>query len=81
MKTERLQVLIEAGQRERLEQLAGAKGRSVAALVRDAIDLAYPAVDGSRRRSAALILSAEPMDVPDEKTLRTELDEIRARHA
>lgn len=79
MKTERLQVLIESAQRDRLEQAASARGVSVAALVRDAIDVVYPPRAQTRRASAAAILEAEPMDVPDVAELRAELERLRGR--
>jgi hypothetical protein len=79
-KTERLQVLIERDQRERLEREAAARGASVATLVREAIDLAFPA-SGSRRAAADAILSAAPMAVPDHDELRIELDRAHDRRA
>ena len=79
MKTERLQVLIDTVQRERLETTAAARGVSVAHLVRTAIDVVYPPVSDRRRAAAAAILDAEPMDVPDVAELRDELDALRGR--
>jgi broad specificity phosphatase PhoE len=79
MLKERLQVMIDRDQRERLERRAKERGTSVAMLVREAIDLAYPS-DAQRRREAAdAILAAEPMEVPDVDDLLAELDEIRSR--
>jgi hypothetical protein len=80
MKTERLQVLIERDQRERLEREASARGASVATLVREAIDLAFPA-SGSRRAAADAILGALPMAVPSPDELRIELDRAHDRRA
>ncbi len=77
MKTERLQVLIEAVQRERLESAAAARGVSVAHLVRTAIDVVYPPDIDRRAAAADAVLAAEPMDVPDPDALRAELDELR----
>lgn len=77
MKTERLQVLIERPQRERLERLAAARGVSVASLVRHAIDLTFPSGLEQRAAVAAAILAADPMDVPSVEGLRAELDRIR----
>ncbi len=77
MKSERLQVLIETEQRVRLEQRAADRGVSVAALVRDAIDLVYPPHGDRRAAAAADILAAEPMAVGDPAALRAELDELR----
>ena len=79
MKTERLQVLIEPEQRERLERTAASRGVSVAALVRDAIDVVFPPRDAPRSRAAAAILAVEPMDLPAPDGLRAELDDLRAR--
>lgn len=70
-------MLIETAQRERLEQTASARGVSVAALVRDAIDVVYPPRAQTRRAAAAAILDADPMDVPDVEGLRAELDRLR----
>jgi hypothetical protein len=78
MKSERLQVLIEPSQRERLERAATARGTSVATLVREAIDLAFPSTAGRRTAAAAALLDAEPMPVPSVAELRAELDELRA---
>ncbi len=80
MKSERLQVLIEPEQRERLERAAVARGTSVAVLVREAIDLAYPAAAATRRAAADRLLAAEPMAVPDDVAdLLAELDAVRGR--
>lgn len=79
MLTERLQILLDGDRRRRLEQEASARGVSVAALIRDAIDLVYPSTADERRHAAALVLDAEPMAVPDAGGLRTELDELRAQ--
>lgn len=77
MKTERLQVLIDSDQRLRLERTASARGVSVASLVRSAIDVVYPSSAAGRQASAADILDAEPMAVPDVVELRRELEQLR----
>jgi hypothetical protein len=80
MKSERLQVLIEREQRERLEREAAARGTSVALLVREAIDQAFPPEGGTRAAAAAGLLAAEPMAVPKRvKDLVAELHELRER--
>lgn len=79
MKTERLQILVDAAQRERLERRSAARGISVAALVRDAIDVVYPPEGELRSSLATEILEAEPMDVPDVAGLLAELDVMRGR--
>jgi hypothetical protein len=77
MLSERLQVLIARDQRQRLERLSRERRLSVGALVRSAIDRAYPPADSERSAAAARILDADPMDVPDVAELRTELESIR----
>jgi len=77
MKTERLQVLIDTAQRERLERTAAARGVSVASLVRTAIDVVYPSEADLRALAAREILDAAPMEVPNVGGLRAELDELR----
>ena len=78
-KTERLQVLIDVEQRGRLERVAAARGTSVATLVREAIDLAFPSAAGRRAACAAAVLDAEPMEVPPVEELLAELDGLRAQ--
>ena len=81
MYSERLQVLIEIDQRERLEREAKARGASVATLVREAIDLTFPPSHAGRSAAATAILEAEPMEVPEVGDLLGELDDLRARRA
>ena len=81
MLKERLQVLIDREQRERLERHAKDRGTSVATLVREAIDLAFPTDSGRRRQAAARILDTQPIEVPSVGELRDELDELRGRRA
>jgi len=79
MFSERLQVLIGAEQRQRLEREAADRGTSVATLVREAIDLRFPPSLPRRREAADAILDAVPMEVPDVDDLRRELDDLRGR--
>ena len=81
MKTERLQILVDATQRERLERTATARGVSVASLVRTAIDVVYPPQATARARAAEALLQAEPMDVPAVPDLLSELDDLRGRRS
>jgi len=80
MDSERLQVLLEIEQRQRLEHAAG-RGTSVATLVREAIDLRLPPTLPGRRAAADAILSAEPMKVPDLGDLIAGLDDLRGRRS
>jgi uncharacterized protein len=61
----RMQILIDEERHQRLEQRATAEGRPVAALVREAIDLAFPSQDDERRQAGASFLSRTPMPVGD----------------
>jgi hypothetical protein len=75
----RLHVLLDDERFERLARLATDRGVSVGALVRRAIDVAYPA-GGERRSSAAVaILEARPGPSPALDELRAELDDLRRR--
>lgn len=79
MLSERLQILLDPDRRRRLEEEAASRGTSVAALIREAIDLAFPSTGDDRRAAAARLLGAEPMPVPDLAGLHAELDDLRAR--
>lgn len=80
MLTHRLHILLDEDRWQRLDREATRRKVPVAAVVREAIDVALPAGDVDARRSAAdALLRAEPMDVPDDPAdLKRELDEIRA---
>lgn len=69
----RLQVLLDEDRLRRLEQRSRASGASVGALVRDAIDIAYPGVKTDRERAAAAFLAAEPIPVKDWDEMKAEL--------
>lgn len=78
MFTRRLQVLLDDERHERLTAESRRTGRSVGALVRDALDRTYPS--GARRRAAAgrRILAAPRMLAPSLDELKAELDELRS---
>lgn len=81
MLTRRLQILLDEDRYDRLARHAADRGASSATQVREAIDTRFPALD-SRRRAAAAILSAAPMDVPEEPAdLKRELSETRHRRS
>ncbi len=75
--THRLQLLIDDAQYDRLARQAQVEGRSIGALVRHAIDMAWAEPDARKRSAADLILDAESMDVPDPEQLRRELEDAR----
>jgi hypothetical protein len=75
----RVQILLDEARHERLLAESRRRNRSVGALVRDAIDRAYPS-DAARRRAAGrAILAAKPMPAPSLEELKAELDEARTR--
>lgn len=69
----RLQVLVDAARYERLERTAQSRGTSVATLVREAIDIAYP-VDGGAAEAAAWFLSRPPLDLGDWDDAKREIE-------
>lgn len=74
--TRRLQILLDEGRYARLEQRAVRRGASVATLVREAIDIAFPQDELDRAAAATRILAAEPITVGDWPTMKTELDDM-----
>jgi hypothetical protein len=79
MLTRRLQVLIDDERARRLEAEAARRRVSVAVLVREALDAAYPTTVEERRAAGERVLEAEPMPVPDVQDLRAELTALRGR--
>jgi len=58
MITERVQVLLTPAQRRRLEDVARRQGRSVASLVREAVDARYGTIDVEERLAAVEAIGA-----------------------
>ena len=81
MLTRRLQVLLDEPRHRRLAVEAARRNVPGAALVREAIDVAFPSTSEERRAAAEAILAAEAMPGPDVPELVAELDELRARRA
>jgi hypothetical protein len=79
MLNRRLQILIDEPRYRRLRAEARDRKTSVAAVIREAIDQALPVAGSRRARALRVILSAEPMDVPDPAELRAELDAAHTR--
>lgn len=77
----RLQILLDERRYQRIASLAKARGVSVAAIVRDAIDRGLPAEPARRSTAARRIRDASPMPVPAPEDLRSELDDLRGRRA
>lgn len=76
--THRLQLLLDEEQYQRLLSRSEAEGRSMGAIVREAIDLVWVDADTRKRSAAEAILAASPMPVPEPEDLRVELDDARA---
>jgi hypothetical protein len=78
MLNRRLQVMIDDARYRRLKAVAQERRLSAAAVVRDAIDAAFPRDLGKKQRAAAALLAAEPMPVPHTvEELKAELEEFR----
>lgn len=79
MLTRRLQILLDDRRYRRLRAEARARRASVGALVREAIDKAFPISLERKRAAARAIRAAAPMALPpDIRALKAELNEIRA---
>lgn len=77
----RLQLLLDEERYDRVAAAARMQRVSVAAVIRDAIDASLPASGQGRAAAGAVILAADPMDVPEPEALVRELEELRARRA
>lgn len=75
----RLQLLLDEPRYQKVAAVARARGVSVAAVIREAIDRAVPSEQSRRSSAARAILDAPDMPVPDPGDLRRELDELRGR--
>lgn len=75
----RVQILLDADRYRRLAAEAAARGTSVAAIVREAIDRALPGDPARRAAAARRLLDAPDMAVPDVDDLKAELRAIRSR--
>lgn len=79
MLSRRLQVLLDERRYRRLHAEARARRASVGALVRDALDRAYPVPLERKRAALKAILAAPPLRVPREiRELKAELEQIRS---
>jgi len=84
--TRRTQILLDEDRYRRLEQHSDETGASIAALIRDAIDEAYPSVSIDRARAAAEFLrdaqaNPDPGPAEDWEVVKERmLDEMAARY-
>jgi hypothetical protein len=75
----RFQILLDEARYERLASEATARGVSIGALIREAIDRTLPEASARKGRALERILTAPDMPVPEPGDLRTELKKIRGR--
>lgn len=75
--THRMQILLDEEQYDRLSRRARAEGRSVGALIREAVDHMWTGVDADKAAALEAILAGEPMHVGSPEELKLELDELR----
>lgn len=75
----RLQILIDEPRYRRLAARARERNTSVAAVIREAIDVAFPADLAKKRAAWKAIKAAPPMPVPEIDELKRELDEAHSR--
>jgi len=76
-----MQLLLEPEQYERLAAVAASEHRSIASLIREAIDSVVPAPSDERQAALARILAADPVEMGTPEQLRDELDEAHDRWA
>jgi hypothetical protein len=73
----RLQILLDEPRYRRVAAIANERKSSVAAVIREAIDLLAPDDLAKKRAAAKRILEARPMPVPDPEGLKAELQPLR----
>ncbi|MGH3754802.1 MAG: ribbon-helix-helix protein, CopG family [Pseudonocardiaceae bacterium] len=74
--TRRLQVLLDEARYGRLEQHAARRGASIATLVREAIDAAFPDDGPDRSEAVRRLLDAAPIQVSDWSLMKDEIDQM-----
>lgn len=77
--TRRLQVLLDEPRWERLERQARRRKTSVATLVREAIDVAYPDGDLDAAEAAERFLHRPPLDLGDWAQAKADIEDGMAR--
>jgi hypothetical protein len=76
----RLQILIDEPRYRRVAARARERGTSVAAVIREAIDIAFPSDLAKKRAAVKRILAAPLMEVPETyEELKAEIEAIRYR--
>ena len=70
--TKRVQVLLSPQQLQRLQDIADARGESVGALIRQAVEMVYLQGDHERRRDAVRRMAAMSLPVADWEQMERE---------
>lgn len=78
MLTRRTHVLLDDERYERLRRQAEERGTSIGALIREAVDRAFPAVPPARQEAGRRLLEADPMEVGDWPQMKRELLDARS---
>jgi hypothetical protein len=73
--TRRLQILVDEARWNRLEQQAKQRGSSVATLVREAIDIAFPGGEAEAGETARRILTRPPIDLGDWSAAKSDIED------
>lgn len=79
--TRRLQILVDEERWTRLERQAERRGTSVATVVREAIDIAFPKGEPNVADAVQEFLSHPPMDLGDWQQAKREVEEGLARRS
>lgn len=72
--TRRLQILLDEVRYARLERVARRRKTSVATLVREAVDVAFPEESPSRAQAGARLLAAEPLEFGEWADVKREIE-------
>lgn len=78
--TRRLQILLDEERYQKVAAVASEQHRSVASVIREAIDRSLSPATSRRAAAGRAILAAEPIDVPEVDELRRELEGMHIRH-
>lgn len=79
--TRRLQVRLDERRFARLEAEARVRGTTVASIVRESLDLAFPPAELSGSEAAARFLAREPIPLEDWSAVKAEIEDSLDRLA
>jgi hypothetical protein len=77
--TRRTQILLDEDRYGRLARQSAETGASIGALIREAIDVAFPGVPTDRERAGQMLLDAPPMPVDEWQVMKRERDALYER--